>query len=82
MDANNTFDVSDHPQPEHKINLLIFGVEPFLRSCQFCSYSRASQHFTEPERSLPCSQEPSDGPYSEPDQSNSYHPILSLKDLF
>jgi hypothetical protein len=32
----------------------------------------------EPEGSLPCSQDPSTGPYSEPDQSNQYHPILSL----
>jgi hypothetical protein len=32
----------------------------------------------EPEGSLPCSQEPSIGPYSELDQSNSYHLILSL----
>jgi hypothetical protein len=27
----------------------------------------------EPERSLPCLQEPSTSPYSEPDQSNQYH---------
>jgi hypothetical protein len=32
----------------------------------------------EPEGSLPCSQEPFAGPYSEPDQSNPYHRILSL----
>jgi hypothetical protein len=32
----------------------------------------------EPEGSLPRSQEPSTGPYPEPDQSNPYHPILSL----
>jgi hypothetical protein len=32
----------------------------------------------EPEGSLPCSQEPSTGPYPEPDQSNPYHPILSF----
>jgi hypothetical protein len=32
----------------------------------------------EPEGLLPCSQEPSTGPYSEPDKSNPYHPILSL----
>jgi hypothetical protein len=32
----------------------------------------------ETEGSLPCPQEPSTGPYSEPDQSNPYHPILSL----
>jgi hypothetical protein len=31
----------------------------------------------EPEGSLPCSQEPSTGPYSEPDQSNPYHPIFT-----
>jgi hypothetical protein len=29
----------------------------------------------EPEGSLPCAQEPSTGPYPEPDQSNLYHPI-------
>jgi hypothetical protein len=29
----------------------------------------------EPEGSLPCSQEPSTGPYPEPDRSNLYHPI-------
>jgi hypothetical protein len=32
----------------------------------------------EPEGSLLCSQEPSTGPYSEQDQPNPYHPILSL----
>jgi hypothetical protein len=31
----------------------------------------------EPEDSLPSSQEPPTGPYSEPDQSNPYYPILS-----
>jgi hypothetical protein len=49
-----------------------------LRSCQLCSHSRTSQHFIEPGGSLPCSQEPSTGPYPEPDQSNPYHSILSL----
>jgi hypothetical protein len=55
---------------------LIHGVEPFLTSCHLCSYSRTYQHFMEPEGSLPCSQETSTGPYPEPDQSNSYHPML------
>jgi hypothetical protein len=32
----------------------------------------------EPEGSLPPSQEPSTGPYPEPDRSNPYHFILSL----
>jgi hypothetical protein len=56
---------------------LTHGAEPFLRSCQLCSYSRTSQYFMEPEGSLPCSQEPTTGPHPEPDQSNPYHPILS-----
>jgi hypothetical protein len=55
--------------------LIANGAEPFLRSCQLCSYSRTSQHYMEHEGSLPCSQEPSTGPYPEPDQSNPYHPI-------
>jgi hypothetical protein len=33
------------------------GAEPLLRSRQLCRYSRTSQHFMEPEGSLPCSQE-------------------------
>jgi hypothetical protein len=32
----------------------------------------------EPEGSLPCSQEPSTGPYPELDQSSPYYPILYL----
>jgi hypothetical protein len=33
----------------------------------------------EPEGSLPCTQEPSTGPYPEPDQCSPYHTILSPK---
>jgi hypothetical protein len=54
---------------------LTHGAEPLLRSHQLCSYSRTSQHFMEPEGSLPCSQEPFAGPYPEPDQSNPYRTI-------
>jgi hypothetical protein len=39
---------------------------------------KTSQHFMEPKGSLARSQGPSTGPYSQPDQFNSYHPILSL----
>jgi hypothetical protein len=55
---------------------LTHGAEPFLRSCPLCSHSRNSQHFMEPEGSLPCSQEPSTGLFPEPDQSNPHHPPL------
>jgi hypothetical protein len=33
----------------------------------------------EPGGSSPCSQEPSTGPYLEPDESNPYNPILSIQ---
>jgi hypothetical protein len=62
---------------EYSIHSLTHRVKSSLKSCQLCSYSRNSQHFMEPEGSLLCSQEPSTGPYPEPDQSNPYHPILS-----
>jgi hypothetical protein len=54
----------------------LHGAESFLRSRQSLSYSRSSQHFMEPEGSFACSQEPSTRPYSGPDQSSPYHPIL------
>jgi hypothetical protein len=33
----------------HEFISLTHGAEPFLRSCQLCSYSRTSQHFMKPE---------------------------------
>jgi hypothetical protein len=58
-------------------NLLTHGAEPFLRSRQSCSHSRTSQHLIEPEGSIPCSHEPSTGPYPEPYQSNPHYNIPS-----
>jgi hypothetical protein len=49
-----------------------------LRSRQLCSNPRTSQHFMEPEGSLPCSQEPSTGPYPEAGRSSPYHLITIL----
>jgi hypothetical protein len=59
---------------------LTHGGQPFFRSRQLCSHSSTSQHFMELEGSLPCSQEPSTGPYPKPDQSNPYHSI-SLRSI-
>jgi hypothetical protein len=61
---------------------LTHGAEPFLRSCQLCSYSRTSQHFIEPRGSLPCSQELSTCTYPEPDRSSPYHLIVFLQNPF
>jgi hypothetical protein len=44
---------------------LLLGAEFFLRSRQSLSYSRIPQNVIETDASLPCSQEPSSGPYSE-----------------
>jgi hypothetical protein len=51
-------------------SLLTYGAESFLRGCKLCSYSRTSQHFMEPEGSLPCSQEPDTGLYREISESH------------
>jgi hypothetical protein len=47
---------------------------------QLCSNSIVSQEFTEPEGSLPHSQELSNCPYNEPHQSSKYHLIMPLRD--
>jgi hypothetical protein len=61
---------------------LLHGAEPFLRNRHLCSYSRTSQHFMDPEDSLPCSQVPSTLPYPDPDWFSSIppHPI-SLRSI-
>jgi hypothetical protein len=43
---------------------------------------KTMQYFMETESSLSCSKEPFIGPYSKPDQSSPYHPILTLYDPF
>jgi hypothetical protein len=52
------------------------------RDHRFCSHSRSSQHFMEPEGSLPHSQELSNCPYPDPDDSTQQPPlpILALQD--
>jgi hypothetical protein len=69
--------------------LLPYVAEPFLRSGQLCSHSRTSQHFMQPECSLPCSQESSFSlflfygkeflvPRPAPKQED--HPLSSVRD--
>jgi hypothetical protein len=71
-----------NPTQTPHIYLLTCGAEPFLRSYQLCSHSGTSpQHFIEPECSSPCSQEPSTGPYPEPDRAKSHIRFFSLGSL-
>jgi hypothetical protein len=55
-----------------------YGTEFFFRSRQSLSCSRISRNVIEPEGSSRCSQEPSIGPYREPDEYSPHHHILSL----
>jgi hypothetical protein len=48
----------------HSMELSYFEKQPVAQ------LFKMSQHFMEPEISLPCSQRPSTGPYSETDQSS------------
>jgi hypothetical protein len=49
---------------------------------QIRSYSRTSEHFMETKGSLPYSKGPSNCPYPEPDQSSTYHSIVSLFKIY
>jgi hypothetical protein len=71
--ARGTYNIHSSYSHHLSCHSLTHGAETFLRSCQLSSHSRTSQHFMEPESSLPRSQEPSTGPYPEPDRSNPYH---------
>jgi hypothetical protein len=45
----------------------------FWEAASYAATQEFPQYCMEPEGSLPCSQEPSTGPYPEPDQSSPYH---------
>jgi hypothetical protein len=57
--------------------LLTHKEESSLRGRQLWSHTRISQHFIEPQGSIPCSQEPFTCPYPESYQSNPHHIIPS-----
>jgi hypothetical protein len=54
-------------------------MEHYSRDPYLLEHSIVSQHFIEPEGSVPNSQELSACPYPEPDQSSPHHPILTNK---
>jgi hypothetical protein len=56
-------------------------LSPSWEAASSAATHRISQHFTEPEGSLSCSQAPSTGPYPDPDQSSPNRPILSLSKI-
>jgi hypothetical protein len=71
--------VTQNSESNHPVNV---KRNYMLRSYQSLSHTRICQHLMEPECSVLCSQEPSNGPYFEPDESKSIssHPI-SLRSI-
>jgi hypothetical protein len=64
--------------PFHKqLTYKLCGAEHHSRGPQLLGNSIVSQHFMEPEGSIPNSQEPSTCPYPEPHQSCPHQPILT-----
>jgi hypothetical protein len=69
-----------HPSSKGNAYNQLYGADRHSRGRQLGSHSILSEHFIEPEGSLPCSQQLSTFSYPEPDRSSSHHPILSLQD--
>jgi hypothetical protein len=53
-------------------------LSPSREAANCATIQEIPSNFKEPEGSSPYSQEPSTGPYPEPDRSSPHHPILSL----
>jgi hypothetical protein len=60
------------------IGYLLTVLGPSWEDADCAATQDIPSNFKEPEGSTPCSQEPSTGPYPEPDCSSPYYPILSL----
>jgi hypothetical protein len=70
--------------PRNKVRCweYLHTAEPFSKSWQLFSLSSNFTDFLVPEGSLPCSQEPTNCPYSEPDESNPLLNITFILELF
>jgi hypothetical protein len=69
--------IRDCRRAEKKKILFLSEIEPRILGRPARGHYEISKHFVEPEGSIPCSQEPTAGSYTEPTQSIPYH-FLSL----
>jgi hypothetical protein len=54
---------------------LLREMSPFWEAANWAAIQKIPSNFKQPEGSSPCPQEPSTGPYPEPDRSSPYHTI-------
>jgi hypothetical protein len=80
-ESGMTTDLSilSHNEKYHQLTQLtdFMKLSPSWETASWAGTQKFPQYFMEPEGSLPCSQDPSTGPYPEPDRSSPYHPNLS-----
>jgi hypothetical protein len=75
MSNCRTKNIGTNKKCTYLTNSIYLGPSGEAASC--AAIKKNFQNFMVPESSLPCSQEPSTGPYPEPDHSSPYNPSLS-----